>query len=677
MKLLFRILENLKCCFFLSLVISSNTYSQTKKWTLQTDDTRMTIGINAAHFQVYELASVKNGYNWINEKMQAPFIQRVDSKGKTFKTDWQYKTASINTKDGTALTLIFTNSNPSLELTTVWQAKKGPGPVRNTQFIKNISGQTVTIYTPESIDLNVKLPGEKTKLIYINDDASIPDSIGVYKDALQTNYTKTLRISEVQDWIPFMALNNNDQNGMYIGWEWSFGRLSFKRKNSLQANFKAGITDDFKTDIDAGETWEMPPAFIGAYTGDFEACGNSLRKYLFNNAMPALIRNDKTFPKAEWNAFAALGKGKGSWDPVESKYYPLVDDIAPLGFEDVVIDVGWWSSYGDPGHIITDSIDWPHGMPAAAKYAKDRGIRFGLYDNESENLTSDSGKDERIRDISYLIEDLHADFYRSDNTAGPVLTGTYGKGQRARYKEDISYWSIKGFYDVIDSIYRRIPGFLWENCSSGGGLKDFGAVQRAARIQNQDVYWPVQARRSFYDASHIFPPMQLASVVGSWGAWYAEGSVYEFRSSAMGAAYWHPDAPNGGNGGPVWTTKQKADIKKAVTTYKEKLRPLIRNADLYHIFPRPDSTNWDGVEYFDPVTNSGVVYMFKPAPSTPQYNIKLKGLNANDSYVLSFEDGSNETTVLKGSELMTKGITVKLEGELISELMFIQKQKLE
>jgi hypothetical protein len=25
-----------------------------------------------------------------------------------------------------------------------------------------------------------------------------------------------------------------------------------------------------------------------------------------------------------------------SWDPVEAKFYPLIDDIAPLGFEEVI-----------------------------------------------------------------------------------------------------------------------------------------------------------------------------------------------------------------------------------------------------------------------------------------------------------------------------------------------------
>ena len=657
----------------LFLFMTFNADAQTKKWALQTDDTKIVLGLNnKGQLSLLELRNPRQNFNWVKHPSVLPYMSKVFSGKDTILTNWKFRSAAVDTNGGTIVTLVFANAEPALEITSVWQARKGPGPIRLSMFISNHSGKTITISNQESIDVTVAGPAGKTSVTYINDDASVPDRIGVYQDLLNNTFTKNLRISEVQDWIPFVALHDETRYGMYIGWEWSIGRLSVNKKSDEeQVQLKAGNGDGFRTNILAEETFKVPSAFIGAYAGDMDDCGNSLRKYLFNYSIPAQIRKDSSFPKVEWNAFAALGKEQSGWDPVESKYYPLINDIAPLGFEEVVIDVGWWSAYGDPGQIITDSVDWPSGMQAAAKYAKDRGVRFGLYDNESENLTSDSGKSERIRDVSYLINGLHADFYRSDATAGPVASGTYGEGLRASYKEDVEYWSIQGFYDVIDSLYRKIPPFLWENCSSGGGLKDYGAVKRASKVQNQDVYYPVEARRSFYDASHVLHPMQLASVVGSWKPWQAAGSVYEFRSASMGAAYWHPDAPNGGNGGPVWTEEHKAEIKKAVTTYKEKLRPLIRNANLYHIFPRPDSVRWDGIEYFDPVTKKGVVYFFKPSDNGDTQAIKLKGLDPALSYTLTFEDHSNKTMELKGNVLMKEGVMVSLKGILASELMFI------
>lgn len=120
----------------------------------------------------------------------------------------------------------------------------------------------------------------------------------------------------------------------------------------------------------------------------------------------------------------------------------------------------------------------------------------------------------------------------------------------------------------------------------------------------------------------------------------------------------------------MWTDKQKADITKAVKTYKEKLRPLIRSANLYHILPRPDERSRDGIEYFDPATGKGVVYLFQPTTNDKK-PIKLKGLDPVANYKLEFEDGSNPSTTMSGAELMQTGIVINLEGSESSELMFI------
>ena len=52
-------------------------------------------------------------------------------------------------------------------------------------------------------------------------------------------------------------------------------------------------------------------------------------------------------------------------------------------------------------------------------------------------------------------------------------------------------------------------------------------------------------------------------------------------------------------------------IKDAINTYKTRLRPLIRTANIYHIFSRPDDKVWDGIEYYDPVSRKGAV-VFRP-----------------------------------------------------------------
>jgi hypothetical protein len=100
---------------------------------------------------------------------------------------------------------------------------------------------------------------------------------------------------------------------------------------------KAGSSDHFKTDLDAGETFEVPPGFIGAYKGDLDDAANSLHRYLFQHWMPAILRKDAGYPKVEWNAFAATGQGQGSWNPTEAEYFSCIGSYIrlPAGVHDV------------------------------------------------------------------------------------------------------------------------------------------------------------------------------------------------------------------------------------------------------------------------------------------------------------------------------------------------------
>ena len=354
---------------------------------------------------------------------------------------------------------------------------------------------------------------------------------------------------------------------------------------------------------------------------------------------------------------AQPGKSPGSWDPVESKFYTLIDDMTNLGFEEAMIDVGWWQN-GEP---TVDTVDWSSGMKAAADYAKLKGLRFGLYWTDNADMTTDAGRKTRADRIKHLYQEHDADMWRSDNTHGPLITA--------------DYWSVKGFYEMVDGLANNIPNFQWENCSSGGRIKDYGAMKRSVKIFNSDTYTELDVRKVFYDSSFAMHPIQLEGHLGSVNGAYrpqgATGMKYAFRTMSMGAPEWFIDAPNGGNGSAPWTEEEKAAISSAVATYKEKIRPLVRDANLYHIFPRPDGIAWDGIEYYDPQTKKGVVYIFKPNSTEDTRKIKLKGLAEELMYLLTFEDKSNPSLNISGADLMNVGVDVTLLGTHVSELMFI------
>jgi hypothetical protein len=424
----------------------------------------------------------------------------------------------------------------------------------------------------------------------------------------------------------------------------------------------AGNFADLRLELAPGQTFEVPPGFVGAFRGDLDDAGNRLRRWLFQHRVPEILRQDPSYPKVQWNAFGATGKKPGIWDTVEKKYYPLVDDIAPLGFEEVMHDVGWWQGKGPD----FDPVDWPSGMRKAADYAHQKGMRFGLYFSDSLDMAKPETRNERAKRIRQLFEEYKADLWRSDGTSGAVIGPSYA--------------ATRGFYEMVDKLAKEVSGFQWENCSGGGRIKDYGAMRRSVKIFNSDTYSPLHVRQAFYDSSFAFHPVQLEGHLGSIDGRFRPrgiaGMRFAFRSMSMGAPEWFLDAPNGGNGGPPWTQEEKDAVKACVATYKTKIRPLVRQADLYHILPRPDGRYWDGIEYHDPAAGQGVVYLFKPASDAMTdvitQVIRFKGLDAKRTYRLTFEDGANPPAVKSGAELMDKGLRVTLEDREASELVFFE-----
>lgn len=52
--------------------------------------------------------------------------------------------------------------------------------------------------------------------------------------------------------------------------------------------------------------------------------------------------------------------------------------------------------------------------------------------------------------------------------------------------------------------------------------------------------------------------------------------------------------------------------------------------------------------------------------------IIFKGLNRNETYLISFQDGKEQNTSMTGAELMDQGILVKgMIGQFASEILWI------
>jgi alpha-galactosidase len=198
-------------------------------------------------------------------------------------------------------------------------------------------------------------------------------------------------------------------------------------------------------------------------------------------------------------------------------------------------------------------------------------------------------------------------------------------------------------------------------------MVDFGSAGHGDYFSITDTYDPLSNRRAFYDTSHVLPAAMLESYVEKWPAPRLENFLYMLRSGMMGWITIMTDTT-------AWSPEQHNAARQAFALYKSELRPLIRDARLYHVSDRPDGVRWDGVEYWDPVRCKGVVYAFRGSVADHgDHGFVLAGLNARKRYRLHFEDGSSPDGEASGRELMESGLAVNLPEPLSSELVFLEE----
>ena len=232
---------------------------------------------------------------------------------------------------------------------------------------------------------------------------------------------------------------------------------------------------------------------------------------------------------------------------------------------------------------------------------------------------------------------------------------------------DVSYHAVRAYYDIYSKLRHDHPGLRFEMCNDGGRMVDFGSAAHGDYFSITDTYDPLSNRRAFYDTSHVLPAAMLESYVEKWPVPRIENFRYMLRSGMMGWFTIMLDTN-------AWTSEQHDAAKQEVSFYKQELRPLIRDANLYHVSARPDGVHWDGIEYWDSERKRGVLYAFRGnIESEKEHSFVLKGLQPSAHYQLRFHDHTSPDRVATERALMSRGLSVQLPLENSSEIVSIRE----
>ncbi len=716
----------IRCLWALGVIASASHrgLSQTTA-AVQTEQTYLEVRAADTRPQIVRLGSGTN--SWRNDGSET-LLDSVVIAGRLVPVRWEFN-GNASHVESHRVTFVYDCLSPKLRLTWEWRARASTGPIEHTIDIENLTAADIWIPMQDSLQFRFPIdPKIELGQFYVEKGAGKPSAIGTHREVFPvgrdwTGTSSTYAHSatgEPREIIPFFAIENaSTRNGWYVGVEFSGRtRLTIKRdSNSLRG--AVGLNPSpgpFRSRLKPGEAFHTPPVFVGAFSGGIDALGNVLRPW---------ERKALTNPHAWKNPDypVLVNNSWGSGMQVDEKLAErMIRDSAELGLEMFHLDAGWFRGVGD---WYPDPKKFPHGLAAVADYAHQHGLKFGLWvDWTQAGLDTKPGalnlRDPRVRDWtvsnlppgwrpapfkgqtidigepaahayaerevlriiqSYRLDMLEHDGYlvaqgcaRDDHPHAPPDPSRMAvvKDEGSYFVEssnstDVSYHSVRAYYQIYAKLRQQHPNLLLEICNDGGRMVDFGSAAHGDYFSITDAYDPVSNRQAFYDTSYVLPAAMLECYVEKWPTPRIENFRHMLRSGMLGWLTIMQDTN-------AWTEQEHAAAKDEFHLYKKQLRPLIRDADMYHIAPRPDGVHWDGIEFLDGRRGRGVIYAFRGSNEAEvEHTFTLAGLLLNKNYLLSFHDHSASDRVVAGRKLLTSGLTVKLPVSNSSELIFIEE----
>ena len=644
--------------------------------TQENSDLKVQIGIDNNKVYISELQNKANNQNWVNGATPIPLLPKVNNQ--TISWTYQEQTA----EDGHFIAT-FASGNYMLK----WHAQlQESGPLHIWQELVNNSNSNVTVSAQDmqGIDLQVNAPNKTTLWRFnrsrFNNGLDGNFTTGVLKQVIGTSF---YQLSQIENsWLvstgelPLVVLEigGSGTEGLYLAYDWNFGLMEVQTQSNakrirLRANLGLSteeITCEKKTN------WHLPGVFIGLYAGSTDDGCNQLKQWFWQHHAPASLRENSNEPLIEihYNAFSENN----------FRYYLNRYNLPELGVGLIKMDY-WWTvpTTGADANSGFDPVletqwnpyagKWPSGMTfGTLTKAKYPTIKNSLYMCDTylgQDIAKKEAQQAQINALAHRIENWKIDYWRSDFDL-----------EKAN-----SYASHQGLLNILDALIASYPQFRYEHCSAGGSLKDFTTLRRMTFMTMEDSGGPLNHRMAFYSNSYMINPVQLKFDVGyDWTSAQDAGNInsnpeswakYVLRSSMMGAMM---ACAVGRDMSTIEFNQAKIHWK----LYNEKQRAILREGHVYHILPMPDGKHWDGMQFYNPETKKGSVFLFSHlsggGTDGSSKRIYLQGLEETANYKITFQDRTNLSCTQSGKELMNDGLLVTgMTKHFDTEIIWIEK----
>ena len=483
------------------------------------------------------------------------------------------------------------------------------------------------------------------------------------------------------------------------GADWGWNQLTPSHQLATLF-FRMGLSghDEVLRVLDPGETIATPAVHLALFHDDTDAIVQATHRHVRHAVMPEQIPGRHV--EIEANHRGYLCDHENVPDILKD-----IDVAAAVGAEMYVIDAGWYGN--EPNQWWANTGDWTDGawmtpgggLQAVVDYAHQRGMTFGLWveieaaganstlkkEHPAWLLTRDGQPiaDGRALDLSQpevlahaegeitrLIRDLGLDMYRIDHNhcLAPAGNRVY-QGMT----EDLTWRYYDNLYAMFDRLRARFPRVVFQNCAGGGGRLDWGTMARFHNVELSDWMRLPRGVKILNGVTMSLPPEALLRTFGTEVGEHAlDGDVDAQLRHCFCRLIFRGIAPSLEELTPYLRDR----VEHYVTLYKELLRPLMIEGNVYHhtpFLPLMEKTPWCVLEYARPDRALSVAAIFRTADSgAPEYLLKPRGLDPVGNYTVTLDNNGLNFSA-SGRSLMQDGVAIRLEQPLSSELVVCKR----
>ena len=402
----------------------------------------------------------------------------------------------------------------------------------------------------------------------------------------------------------------------------------------------------------------------------------------------------------------------------------MMDGVKALGGELFVVDDGWFGakyqrSVDDCalGDWVTDTRKLPGGIPALAKAATDRGLKFGIWiEPEMTNVKSElyeklpdwivchpdrrpitgRGGTQLILDMSNpQVQDFVFDVVDRIMQETPETyyikwdanfeIHNFGSHYLSADNQSHLYVDYHlGLTKTLERIRAKYPDLVIQCCASGGGRVNYGLMPYFDEFWVSDDTDAQQRLFIQWGTSMFFPTCAMAQHVSA-SPNHQTGRVIplKFRFDvAMTGRLGIEMKPSDFNG------EEMEFAKQAIETYK-RIRPIIQQGNQYRILSPYASAGaqqdygrgYCSQLFIDDAKAEGVFFAYKFSQYIDQFRPRFRfaGLDPDTTYVLTELNRQGWPDHWEGHEftgrfLMQQGIEINLGGQYDSKVISFKKK---